>query len=180
MLAGCVDLFSVVDLMPGPAPLPTAIKILRGTYRRDREPRNPARPPLAAPRPPEWLGPVALEVWRELARVLARMRLLTQADRLALALLCDVIAEYRAARAVVEATGATFTVTTDSGKVVRPRPEVAIAADAHRRARLMLAEFGLTPAGRRRVEALPSEEDLRRNPFAFLGRPRDPLKKYLG
>ena len=157
--------------MPGPTPLPTEIKLLRGTYRLDREPKNPARPPRGTPRPPEWLGPVALELWRELAPLLVKMRVLTKADRQALALLCDALAEYRAARAVVEAEGATFTVRTDSGKVVRARPEVAIAADAHRRARLMLAEFGLTPAGRRRVEAIPPDPTDGRflfNPFARL------------
>jgi P27 family predicted phage terminase small subunit len=110
---------------------------------------------------------VALEVWRELAPLLTRMRVLTKADRQALALLCDALAEYRAARAVVEAQGATFTVETMSGRVVRARPEVAIASDAHRRARLMLAEFGLTPAGRRRVEALPSDPT-----------PRDPAERH--
>jgi P27 family predicted phage terminase small subunit len=102
---------------------------------------------------------VALEVWRELAPLLVRMRVLTKADGAALALTCDVIAEYRAARAVVEAEGATFTVRTDSGKVVRAHPAVAIAADAHRRALRGLAEFGLTPAGRRRVEAIPPGRD---------------------
>ena len=40
----------------------------------------------------------------------------------------------------------------------RVRPEQAIAADAWRRAASMLAQFGMTPAARPKVEAMPPAE----------------------
>ncbi len=141
----------------GARPKPTSLKVLHGTVRADRLNLAEPRPPVGAPRCPKWLGAVAREYWRELAPVLVGMRVLTRADRLALAQLCDAVATYRAAREVVAREGATFAVETESGRVVRPRPEVQIAQDADRRIRVWAAEFGLTPAGRPRISTLVPE-----------------------
>jgi len=81
------------------------------------------------------------------------MQVMTGADPVALGLLCDALADYMAARAVVEKEGASYETEGDAGKMLRQRPEVYIAADAWRRAKLMLTEFGLTPASRAKVSA---------------------------
>jgi P27 family predicted phage terminase small subunit len=91
---------------------------------------------------------------------------LTVADRAALALVCTALAEHEAAAAVVATKGATYEAVTEAGTILhRQRPEVAIASDAWRRAMRGLAEFGLTPASRGRVEATPQ-------------RPRDPASEW--
>lgn len=80
------------------------------------------------------------------------MKVLTTADPIALGLLCDALAEYIAARAEVEKAGRTYETESESGSVmIRAHPSVAIQADAWRRAKLMLTEFGLTPASRAKV-----------------------------
>ena len=84
--------------------------------------------------------------------MLVRMQVLTDADPVALGLLCDALAEYIAARAEVERAGRTYETVSESGGVmIRAHPAVAIQADAWRRAKLMLTEFGLTPASRAKV-----------------------------
>ena len=53
----------------------------------------------------------------------------------------------------VLADGMTYEATTQSGSIShRPRPEVAIASDAWRRAAMALAALGLTPRSRDTVE----------------------------
>jgi P27 family predicted phage terminase small subunit len=84
------------------------------------------------------------------------MRVLTEADGEALALAADALADYVTARGVIQKKGHTYETKTEAGAVmVRPRPEVSIASDAWKRARLMLLEFGLTPAARGKVKAVP-------------------------
>lgn len=81
------------------------------------------------------------------------MQVMTGADPVALGLLCDALADYMAARDVVRKKGTTYETEGDAGTMLRQRPEVYIAADAWRRAKLMLTEFGLTPASRAKVSA---------------------------
>ena len=69
-------------------------------------------------------------------------------------LLCDAYTQYRAARKVVQDLGATYTTIAQTGtELIRQRPEVNIAAEAWRRASLMLQQFGLTPSSRAKIEA---------------------------
>jgi P27 family predicted phage terminase small subunit len=80
------------------------------------------------------------------------MELLTLADRKALELLVAAYAEWRAAVKLIAAEGATYeTVSRTGGTMIRAHPASAIAADAWRRIRSMLIEFGLTPAARSKV-----------------------------
>lgn len=87
---------------------------------------------------------------------------MTVADGTALSLLADAMAEYVEARRVVTREGPTYvreSVARDAEgnavivQIIRTRPEVAIASDAWKRVRAMLAEFGLTPSSRGRVKA---------------------------
>ena len=101
---------------------------------------------------PAWLPLEAKRAWRELAPLLSGMQVLTSADKSALVMLCDAWAEWRSARDEVIEKGETYTVITEAGsEMIRPRPEVAIAADAWKRIKAMLVEFGMTPAARSRI-----------------------------
>ncbi len=139
--------------MRGRRPLPTAVKRVSGTLRRDRANLLEPRPPLDVPACPTFLNAIGRAKWRELSEVLTEMRVMTKADASALAQVCDAWAFYRRNRAIIDRRGATFTVRTESGSVVRPRPEVAMMQDAWRRYWTGLADFGLTPAGRPKVHA---------------------------
>jgi P27 family predicted phage terminase small subunit len=140
--------------LKGRRPLPTALKLVKGSRRARLNPDEPSLP-VEAPPCPDWLTGVARVTWQELSELLVSMRVLSVADRAALAQMCAAVATYRAAHAVVERDGMTFTATTEHGTVTRARPEVAIMQDADRRIRAWANEFGLTPAGRPRVKAAP-------------------------
>lgn len=81
----------------GDRPLPTAMKLLRGTARRDR--MNPAEPEAALIVPgtkaPSWLrGARRQRAWAELVGLLVAQRLLTVLDQAALAVLVDAYGDY--------------------------------------------------------------------------------------
>ena len=145
---------------------PTALKVLHGTFRADRaadEPQYSAK----APRPPASLSPGARVYWRELAELLSGARVLTAGDRQSLALTCEALEQHRAATVVMLEHGMTYTtINADGMEMARPRPEVTIADAAWKRAMRGLVEFGLTPASRTKVAALPAPID---NPFDFFG-----------
>lgn len=143
----------------GRPPKPTALKLLQGNPGKRPLPRNEPQPPAGAVKPPTWLRGRARRLWRQIAPLLGEMRVLTTSDTQALGLLCDALAEYVVAREVIRQHGMTYECTTTSGgTMIRTRPEVAIAADAWRRANTMLQQFGLTPSSRAKVQAAPEEE----------------------
>lgn len=148
--------------MAGRRPKPTQLKVITGNP--GKRPLNTKEPKPAVKRlvPPAWLDPKARYAFQELEKILGEdMRVLTGADRMALELLCDVYSEYREARDVILRDGSTYEVETEQGSYVRPRPEVAIAADAWKRVKSMLTEFGLTPSSRTRIKmGKPEEQDL--------------------
>lgn len=137
---------------------PTALKVLRGNPGRRPLPPHEPQPPAGDPKAPGWLRSRARGFWRRLLPTVQVMRVMTVADDQALALLCDALAEYVDCRRVVRERGAVCQVETKRGLVERPRPEVAMAQDAWRRAQRMLMEFGLTPSARTRVHAAPAQE----------------------
>ena len=145
---------------------PTQLKVLHGTNRKDRaNPKEPKPEQLTADsKPPEWLSSSGRAAWTDILPILLILNVLTVADPVAFAMLCDALAEYVDARAVVGKAGATYW-TEGKSVMLRARPEVAIAADAWRRAKVMLTEFGLTPASRARVSGQPAGE-------------QDPLEKW--
>lgn len=134
-------------------PTPTKLKVVRGTTRKDRA--NPAEPQptgTVSTEPPDWLSEEARPWWERVRPLLVRMNVLTSADPVALGLLCDALAEYVAAREQVERDGRTYeSISVRAGTMIRAHPAVGIQADAWRRAKLMLTEFGLTPASRSKV-----------------------------
>jgi phage terminase small subunit len=121
----------------GRPPVPTAMKLLRGTYRADRANPNEPKPEVGA-HPPPWLprGGPARVAWNRLARELTATRVLTEADGDALALGCMALADYLAATA---------------------DPSGWRRADAAwKRYASVLRDFGMTPSSRVRVSAVPA------------------------
>ncbi len=70
-------------------PKPTPLKLLAGTYRRDRATGREARPRPDLPPCPSHLNPAARREWRRTARDLYGLGLLTRIDRAALAAYCQ-------------------------------------------------------------------------------------------
>jgi P27 family predicted phage terminase small subunit len=159
-----------------PAKLPTATKQLRGTLRPGRANAREPQPTPGVPRPSRELGLDVQREFKKLARRLRPLRVAASSDGLALELAASVMAEYWRYEETIQKLGATYETKTPQGSVmIRPRPEVALAADAWRRAAAMLAAFGLTPVARSRVETLPSDPASSR----WAGLLNDPLERML-
>ena len=141
--------------MPGPAPKPTALKVLEGNPGKrplnDREPH----PDAGEPTRPEWLLPEAKREWSRVVPDLLRLGLLAKVDRAALAQYCQWWGRYVEAERILDVKGLVFE--TETGYLM-PRPEVAIAQKASDRCRQFASEFGLTPA-RRSSMHVPQRED---------------------
>jgi P27 family predicted phage terminase small subunit len=137
----------------GAKPVPTRLKVLRGTDRPDR--RNPHEPTVqaATPRCPAHLGVEAKREWRRAAKHLAAVGLLTQIDRTALALYCDAWGRWVEALHALQTYG--LMVKSPNGYPMQS-PYLAVANKASEQVRLLLGEFGMTPASRARVHAEPT------------------------
>jgi P27 family predicted phage terminase small subunit len=143
----------------GRKPKPTALKLVQGNPGKRALNTAEPQPQRGIPECPDWLSPLAKEHWIEIAPRLDELGVLTLADGHALALLCETFAEYRKARADVVKHGATYWSTSEDGsKLKRANPNVAIASDAAKRYRGLLAEFGLTPSSRTKVSTAPNSE----------------------
>jgi len=129
-------------LRPGRPPVPTALKVLRGNPGQRRlpvhEPQLPVASPPAGP-PEELAGDVlALEEWQRLEPLLRGARVLTEADRSALIVLCQQWSVYRAAHAHMRKQGVLSRYLAVSHKALAVWTRLNDA-------------FGLTPAARTRV-----------------------------
>ena len=133
----------------GPAPKPTAVKILQGKPGHRPLPANEPRPSAGRlPSAPRFLGEEARKEWKRLAPRLHAVGLLTEADHDALALYCETWATWKRAEEQVRRKGEV--VKTTNGNVIQ-NPYLAIANRAKRDALLLLREFGMTPSARSRV-----------------------------
>ena len=134
----------------GAKPLPTKLKVLRGTLRKHRTNANEPRVHAEIPRCPTELSAVAKREWRRIAPELAALGLLASIDRTALALYCDAYARWVEAIRAVEEFG--VVIKSHTGFPMQS-PYLAIANKAGEQIRLLLAEFGMSPASRSRVHA---------------------------
>jgi P27 family predicted phage terminase small subunit len=151
----------------GPAPLPTAIKDLRGTRRKDRELRNAPDPDPGIPELPDgwgedcpW-GGLAVEEYWAISPGLLKLGLLSGIDKAALLGYCDAFARWRYFRGKVQ-DGATFV--TDKG-YEGIKPEMILLERAEKQMKGFLSLFGLSPSDRTRVTSIANQrgDD---NPFA--------------
>lgn len=146
---------------------PTALHVLEGTTRPDRTNLSEPQPVLTDDRPPIWLKGRGRRGWKWVAPVVRQMKILTDADKAALALLCDALGDYVECQEALRQGGRWYETLTKLGeRMIKPHPAVAMASDAWRRAARMMVEFGMTPSARSRVKAA-AEKDV--DPFeAFL------------
>lgn len=142
----------------GRKPKPTRLKLMDGT-RKDRV--NAAEPtaPPGLPAPPAHLDRKGKTLWRKYAAWLVQIGA-GQTDAVALERLCSVYARVRDCERTIKREGLTYTEeTTQSGTIVRARPEVAMLNAAERELRALLVEFGLTPSSRARLKAPTATTD---------------------
>lgn len=144
----------------GRRPLPAAVKKAKGTYRPSREKkRNPNEVPVTLGRPdmPKRVAKdkEAAEEWTRIANMLEKARALSDADK---AMLAEYVMSYSlAVRATEKYQREDIVVATPTGQM-KANPAIAIAQKASAAALRLAIEFGLTPAARSRVSAVPDKE----------------------
>jgi P27 family predicted phage terminase small subunit len=144
--------------MAGRRPTPTELKLVRGNPGKRPINKKEPLPAKRIPSTPAHLTDEGQVAWGRLTVLLDRMGVLTEADGFALERLCDCYAEILALRELVDANGRTYeTTSTQGGLVIKANPAVAMLADADRRFKSYLVEFGLTPAARSKVQIKDDE-----------------------
>lgn len=147
---------------------PTSLKLVQGTARADRANGGEPEPQLLNDlTPPAHLADRSATVWRELAPMLRRIQLLTEADTIALEMLCDAVADYRLAR---ETRGDKMVTHSHKGSQMLDQWLVAQQA-CGKRAETLMGRFGMDPVSRSRVLVNPQ-------PGLFDGQPGGMFGKY--
>ena len=146
-------------------------KILKGTFRKDRD--NP-NAPVQAPdsmRAPSWLTKKASEHFGALRVRIEALGLDSSSYTEALGLAAMTLEEIEKHTATIEEFGAYSyeTMSAQGGRMIRPHPAVAQRSDAIRRLQSLLAEFGLTPAAIGKVSAKNGKGDAGQNPWSGFG-----------
>jgi len=143
---------------------PTKLKLLRGNPGKRAINKREPKPPAKVPKCPAWLDAMAKREWKRVVPVLAKLEMLTEIDRGALAAYCDAYSRWQQAARELRETGTTYI--GDRG-LVRRHPLVSVVHDAFGEMKAMGAEFGLTPAVRSRLQVVEQP-------------PEDPLEAFLG
>lgn len=131
----------------GRKPVPTALKLIRGSAQPCRI--NPDEPKPEADKigPPPELSEKALEHWEDLSAQLEEVGVLTNMDVKALGVLCETYAQWVEANSRLSVG---LVIKNDKGHPV-PNPYFNISDKLAKRVQQMLSEFGMTPSARTRV-----------------------------
>lgn len=132
----------------GRKPLPTKLKILRGTDRPDRMNANEPAPDLPGSlKPPTWMKrKVAREAFAEMAAKLYRLGLYTELDQFALEQLCQTYAKWREA---TSRSNVDPLVSPKGGAYMNPSLSAELALG--KRLQALMTDFGLSPSSRSRL-----------------------------
>lgn len=150
--------------MAGRRPKPTHLKVVTGNPGKRKLNDKEPMPEREIPSPPSHLTDWGKVAWVKLTMLLDGMGILTVADTLALERLCDIYADILQLRITIAEEGRTYTVQTEGGFLIKANPAVAMLADADRRFKSYLVEFGLTPAARTKVK-VNGDDDKKEDPL---------------
>ncbi len=160
--------------MAGRRPKPTALRLIEGNPGKRAINKKEPNPRKEIPSCPAHLTDAGKVAWGRLCALLDRMGVLTEADAFALERLCDCYTEILECRELIEVQGRTY----DSARkskdgdmeiLIKANPAVAMLADADRRFKSHLVQFGLTPAARSKVQVKDDGDQK-----------QDPLQEFFG
>lgn len=152
---------------------PRAQKIIQGTFRKDRNPKQEPAVDLLAepPKPPTGLNRWARKIWKELAPELVDKGVLSSVDLFAFEALCVQYGIYRELHHAITH----WTIYDDDGNPVRTvkqsvaqymrgrnsqtMPEYTAMRQAFAQFKTYLEQFGLTPVSRNRIEVQGGSKD---------------------
>jgi len=135
--------------MRGPTPRPTALVVLEGNPGKRAINRSEPKPRMKAPACPGHLDEQAKVEWKRLVPIIHHMKLLTEADYIALANLC--MAYSRMVRAEKKLAEGGLLYKTQSG-YVQQSPLLSVINSSVETITKLCREFGLTPSSRSRIQ----------------------------
>ena len=150
----------------GPAPEPTAIKLIKGNPGKRKLNTQEPQPIVTMPHCPAYLDEVAKAEWDRLAPILVRMKVLSEADYIALASLCQTFSTMVKAQEQLTKSG--ILLKTQSG-YVQQSPLIGIVNSCTEKIVTLCREFGLTPSARSRMQTNQTEASKDDDPWARLG-----------
>jgi P27 family predicted phage terminase small subunit len=146
------------------------IKMHHGTYRADRNPKNEPDPEVLTeiPKPPSFLHRYGKQFWKKLVPVLIEEGLLTVVDLPALEICCDLYAQWREAHDAVfrpvdpetGKKGKRSLAQYMKGRNSQTQPEYSAMKSSYQAFKSYMAEFGLSPLARNRIDIPMTKEDL--------------------
>ncbi|EKY6155086.1 phage terminase small subunit P27 family [Escherichia coli] len=147
--------------MSGPPKTPSNLVLLKGNPGKRAINKDEPKPAIRVPPLPSHFSKRAKYWHKRVAEELAQMQVLTGMDERALELLIEAYDEYRQHIETLEEEGYTYkTTSTEGAPSIKMHPAAALKADAWKRIRAMLTEFGMTPASRTKVKVSgPGETD---------------------
>lgn len=160
--------------MAGRRPKPTALKKAQGNPGKRKLNLLEPQPEPVAPAMPDFLSKNAKKWWAYLAPMLLRLKVLTEAEQIALAHLCDQTAQLEEASRIIQKGGLLVKkqLYDRAGKKMGTIPVINPAykaqSDLLKHVRALMNEFGLTPASRTKVSKAVQPEQLKRDPLGEL------------
>jgi len=157
--------------LKGRKPKPSHLHLINGNPGKRKRNRNEPKPQRGIPSPPEHLSKKQAVAWGAMSVKLDEMGVLTVADGWALERLAGVYAEILEWQEIIADDGRMIEQLMSDGETVRKvvNPACIALSDADKRFKAYMAEFGLTPSARSRVNVKPPDEEK-----------EDPAKKYFG
>jgi P27 family predicted phage terminase small subunit len=134
--------------MAGRKPLPTHLKLVKGTARPHRLNKAEPKPTVAVPEPPGHLDERARAKFATMAAMLARHGVMTELDAGALSRYAVVWCRWIDAEAEIKRRGPV--VKTEGGNIIQ-NPFLAVANKCLLQMAQLESEFGLTPSSRSRI-----------------------------
>lgn len=136
--------------MNGRPPKPQSLAVLSGNRRRKGKGLDL---PLAVPPVPAWLSDDAKAEWAEVTHLLSGMRVISDADAIALAQLADFMSKWKRAAEQVNKIGMVLPIRDAAGTVIsfRRNPYVTMHLEYGLMVQRLLAQFGMTPSARARL-----------------------------
>jgi len=139
----------------GRPPIPTNLKLLKGTVKKHRVNNLEPKPKTEGIKQPDYLSPIAAKHWPKMYNELKSAGIIADMDEDALAMYCEAYALWRDAVAKLTKTGTV--IKSEAGYPIRS-PYVGIQEKAFQQMKTMLVEFGMSPSSRAKVSVVEKTE----------------------
>jgi len=149
---------------PGPLPKDHHLRVVDNDNKNRMKPGGPKPSQVKKPIMPPGLDPAAKREWKRVADPLFKLGVLTELDKVNLAIYCQLISKFERYEKTLEEKGEIYETATG---MLKPRPEVAMRDNCLKEIRQFVKMFGLSHDARCRME-LPQADSNELNEFESL------------